>query len=152
MPKAMNQERPHHGHTLYEAYLATKPVRVLLAEDDPEMRKLVAASLTREGYEVCAVSDGGRLLALIGSQILDPVGHPPADIVISDVRMPVRSGLEVLAGLRRCDWAVPFILITAFGDQETHAEAKRLGAAAVFDKPFELADLKTCVINLVVPR
>lgn len=56
--------------------------------------------------------------------------------------MPWASGLTVLAALRRYDWATPAILITAFGDDETHSEARRLGAAAVFDKPFDMRDLR----------
>jgi DNA-binding response OmpR family regulator len=124
-----------------------RPLRILLAEDDREMRRLLATSLREEGFDVIAASDGNRLLEQIGSHILSP-GRDPVDLVISDVRMPGRSGLEVLAGLRGADWATPFIIITAFGDEETHAEARRLGAVAVFDKPFDLDDFKTAVINL----
>jgi FixJ family two-component response regulator len=59
--------------------------------------------------------------------------------------MPGLTGLEVLAGLRKRDQSTPVILITAFGDEQTHAEAKRLGATAVIDKPFDTADLLTAV-------
>jgi FixJ family two-component response regulator len=52
------------------------------------------------------------------------------------------TGLDVLAGLRETDWATPVILLTAFGDAELHAEAHRLGALAVFDKPFDFRDLR----------
>ena len=63
------------------------------------------------------------------------------DVIVSDIRMPGVSGLSVLAGLREIEGIPPIILITAFGDEETHAEADRLGAAAVLDKPFEMATL-----------
>lgn len=139
---------PIHRSSLYDAYVATRRLRVLLAEDDHEMRQLLAASLTKEGYEVITVADGGQLLEKIGSQLLNPTHQPPVDVIVSDIRMPHRSGLDVLAGLRRSDWATPFVLITAFGDAETHAEADRLGAAAILDKPFELSDLKTVIVNL----
>jgi DNA-binding response OmpR family regulator len=55
--------------------------------------------------------------------------------------MPGVSGLSVLAGLHELQNAPPIILITAFGDPATHAEAKRLGAGAMIDKPFEIAEL-----------
>ncbi len=66
--------------------------------------------------------------------------------------MPGWNGLAVLQHLRREDWAMPFIVITAFGDEDTHQEASRLGAAAVFDKPFDVDDLRTAVFNIVPPR
>ena len=61
--------------------------------------------------------------------------------------MPGCSGLDLLACLRHFDWNTPVILITAFGNAETHDQARRLGAFAVFDKPFDLADLETAVLN-----
>jgi DNA-binding response OmpR family regulator len=51
------------------------------------------------------------------------------------------TGLDVLTELRWDDWAIPVILITAFGDEDTHAEGERLGAAAVFNKPFDIDSL-----------
>jgi DNA-binding NtrC family response regulator len=75
----------------------------------------------------------------------------PMDLVISDERMPGMAGLEVLDALRRAGWPTPFILITGFGDQATHASARRLGASAVFDKPFDLDDLRKTVLQLLVP-
>lgn len=55
--------------------------------------------------------------------------------------MPGCGGLEVLARMRRVEWSTPVILITAFGDAETHTEACRLGAARVLDKPFDVDEL-----------
>jgi CheY-like chemotaxis protein len=131
-----------HAHEV----MRLRPLRILLAEDDREMRRLITTSLSDEGFEVIEASDGKRLLDLIASQLLTPE-RDPVDLVISDLRMPGPTGLEVLAGLRNDDWATPFILITAFGDEETHEEARRLGAVAVFDKPFDLDDLKTAIVN-----
>ena len=61
----------------------------------------------------------------------------PAELVITDVRMPGLTGLEIVALLRQIDWALPVIVITGFGDCEVHAEVARLGAH-VFDKPVDL--------------
>jgi DNA-binding NtrC family response regulator len=66
--------------------------------------------------------------------------------------MPAFSGLEVLADLRSKNTTLPVILITAFGDRQTHAEALALGAYAVFDKPFDVDDLRTALMNIVPPN
>jgi FixJ family two-component response regulator len=61
--------------------------------------------------------------------------------------MPGVSGLGVAQGLASCDQRLPTILITAFADDELRAEAKRAGVLAVFDKPFEVDDLRTVAAN-----
>ncbi|MCU0620491.1 MAG: response regulator [Gemmatimonadales bacterium] len=96
--------------------------------------------------------DGTKALDEMATGLLRPDSPGPPDIVVSDIRMPGKTGLELLAGLRRADWATPVILITGFGDRHTLAEAQRLGAAAVFDKPFDVDDLRTAVLNLMEPR
>jgi CheY-like chemotaxis protein len=119
-----------------------RPVRILLAEDQPEMRSLLCGMLAREGYEVVVAQDGpGLIQTLIAGLTEDGDAWIP-DLIISDVRMPGFSGLEVLARLRRESWAMPVVLITAFGDQELHDEVARLGGACVLDKPFELEQLR----------
>jgi CheY-like chemotaxis protein len=117
--------------------------RVLLAEDDIEMRMLIQDVLSRDGWEVVEARNGTELLSLIAGQVYRTLRRAPAiDLIISDVRMPGLSGLDVLAAIRRADWAVPVILITAFGERIVHLEAKRLGAVAVLDKPFALDRLR----------
>jgi DNA-binding response OmpR family regulator len=124
-----------------------RPRRVLLAEDDPSMRRLLAGTLRRDGFQVIEVENGAELLALVGSLLLDPAAAGSVDLVISDIRMPGASGLEVLARLRAGDRVTPVFLITAFGDPATHAEAQRLGART-FDKPFDLRELRAAVRDL----
>lgn len=131
--------------------LGESPVRVLLAEDDRELRQLLAVALRRDGYEVLEAHDGNHLLELMAASLVSSGGGRP-DIVVSDVRMPGKTGLELLAGLRRDDSSMPVVLITAFGDPETHAEAYRLGADAVLDKPLDLDDLRVVVQALVAMR
>jgi DNA-binding response OmpR family regulator len=75
-----------------------------------------------------------------------PLGPP--DAIIMDVRMPGYSGIHILAALRAAQWSTPVILITAFGDARVHEEGARLGAAVVFDKPFDIDDLRTALLNL----
>lgn len=124
--------------------------RLLVAEDDFEMRRLLTQVLTAVGYEVVPVEDGHALLeALAGSLYAD---RPrPFDLVISDVRMPGCGGLEVLSSLRDAGWRIPFVFITAFGDDMTHAEAARLGSE-VLDKPFDLDDLLECLNQVAFPE
>jgi two-component system response regulator (stage 0 sporulation protein F) len=128
-----------------------EPLRVLLAEDQPEMRSLVRSALVRDGYEVIEAEDGPSVIHALISGLLAEQARAP-DLIITDVRMPGFTGLEVLARLRREDWATPVILITAFGDEALHAEAARLGAARVLDKPFELDELRAAVRGLLKPH
>jgi CheY-like chemotaxis protein len=130
--------------TLDEDARAARFPRVLVAEDDTEMRMLLVRMLRKDGYHVEEVGSGAELLHRIGTSLLSRRGEPP-ELIISDIRMPGFTGLEVLSGLREADWAMPVILITAFGDSETHAEAQRLGAEAVFDKPFDMDELRSAV-------
>jgi DNA-binding response OmpR family regulator len=125
------------------------PPRVVVAEDDDEMRLLIVSALRRDGYEVQEAADGGRLLSLLSA----PAGAPgmALDLIVADIRMPVCNGLKVLETLRKMHWTVPVILMTAFGDDETRAEAALLGAI-LFDKPFAMDDLRTAVVNLLPSR
>ncbi len=125
--------------------------RVLLAEDDDEMRRLLASALRRDGFEVIEIEDGVELFNYIGLVWMNDRTQTPPDLVISDVRMPGFTGLEILDLLYQADSGLPVILITAFGDEETHARARALGARAVFDKPFDLDDLRTAAMFYAHP-
>ncbi|KFE69974.1 response regulator [Hyalangium minutum] len=127
------------------------PLRILVADDQPEMRRLIRGALVRDGYEVVEVANGPALIHALISGLLEEQTRAP-DLIITDVRMPGMTGLEVLARLRREAWSIPFILITAFGDEALHREAERLGAARVLDKPFELAELRAAVRRVLKPH
>ncbi len=115
--------------------------RVVVAEDQPEMRALIANTLRRQGYEVIEAIDGSMLLDILIETLDNTVNPQIPDLIVTDIWMPGCSGLEVLARLRRFDWSTRVIVITAFGDETAHTEARRLGAALVLDKPFDLATL-----------
>lgn len=74
------------------------PARILLAEDDRDLRAKIAAALRADGHEVVEANDGGRLLVRIGTAYATRQPREGYDLVISDVRMPVCSGLQILAG------------------------------------------------------
>lgn len=126
--------------------------RVLLAEDDEELRWLIASALRKDGFDVIEVENGLALLDQVGFALLDSLELDSIDLIISDIRMPGWSGLEVLAGLASAGCRTPVVLMTAFGDAETHAAAKRLGAAAVLDKPFDIEDFRSVVLRTLEPK
>jgi DNA-binding response OmpR family regulator len=127
--------------------------RILLAEDDKEMRTLLTLALNRFGYGVVACPDGIDMLAHLAAFLLPLQSAGESfDLVISDIRMPGVTGMEVLQGKPdRADFP-PMILITAFGDEETHAEAAEYGAAAIFDKPFDVDELIEKVNAILLTR
>jgi DNA-binding response OmpR family regulator len=125
------------------SYDSLRVGRLMLAEDNQEMRSLLASTLRNDGYEVIEARTGVELLDQIQ---FARQGEKPVDIVVADVRMPGLTGLEVLRRLQREEFTAPVILITAFGDEETHRTALDLGAAAVLDKPFDLDDLSNVVL------
>ena len=128
-----------------------KTPRVLLAEDNDEMRRLLAHALSEDGYKVIQCRDGGEFLIRLQPFIIDK-RSVDFDVIISDIRMPGLTGLEILEDLHECKGFPPMILITAFGDEETHAQAEKFGAAAMFDKPFEIDALLSKVHELLPPR
>lgn len=117
--------------------------RVLVADDDREFRHLLSSELRQAGYAVTEVASGTDLLDQIASDLIESA-EPRFDLLVSDVRMPGWSGLEVLGGLRRAGLGLPVVLITAFGDRKTHRAAHQLGAV-LLDKPFDLADFRGTV-------
>ncbi len=127
------------------AATATKKRRVVVVDDDVEVRRLLVDVLTKDGHSVTDLVDGDQLLRLLGDAGPRRPEFNPPDLIVMDVRMPGLSGLDVLAALRSSKSTAPVILITAFGDGRTHETAQRLGAAAIFDKPFELDDLRRAV-------
>ena len=124
--------------------LDTPRLRVVVADDDDDMRSLVAEGLRRDRHVVAELEHGGQVLELLA------VGgaNPPKDLVdvlVTDVRMPYVDGVLLVRTLRAAGWACPAIIMTAFGDEQTHAAAHELGAL-ILDKPFELHDLRQLVI------
>jgi CheY-like chemotaxis protein len=124
------------GSPLSEASPPRRPC-VVLAEDDREMRMLVATTLRRAGWDVVEAGDGIDLLDCV-AWVIDARDDGTDCVLVSDIRMPGMSGLDALERLRQLGWAGGIILITAFGDEATHARARELGASMVLDKPFDL--------------
>lgn len=115
---------------------------VLVAEDDPHLRRLIVRHLARDGHRVMQAADGREALEMLGQLALR--GTRLAAIVM-DVRMPGHTGLAILRGLRDVADETPIFMITAFGDEEVHRRAAELGARAVLDKPFAMEVLRRLV-------
>lgn len=117
--------------------------RVLLAEDHGLLRKAIRVALERDGFEVVEAGDGAELVQALQGSVTR--GDPSPDLILSDQTMPGVTGLEVLEGLREAQWPLPFVLMTGNIDARIEAEAYRLGARAVLEKPFDLAELRRIV-------
>jgi DNA-binding response OmpR family regulator len=127
----------------------SRRARILVAEDDVEMGRLLAEVLRADGHDVVVATDGADAVShLRGAWSCDGLCTQPFDLVVSDLRMPGWTGLEILDMLRKSAPPVPVIIITAFGSEEVHQTARRLGAVAVFDKPFDLGSLRRRIRTL----
>ncbi len=102
---------------------------ILVVDDKEMMRDSVATTLERAGFEVLRATDGASALAQITQR------RP--DAVVTDMRMPTMTGIELLEKVRQIDDELPVILMTAFGTIETAVKAMRLGAFDYLTKPFE---------------
>jgi DNA-binding response OmpR family regulator len=116
---------------------------VAVAEDDPDMRGLVTAALRRDGYSVVDFADGAGL----SSEVVEP-SNGPIDLIVSDINMPLITGLAILRSLRESRSTLPVVLMTAFGDESLRREATQLGAV-LFNKPFKLDELRSVVRALL---
>jgi DNA-binding response OmpR family regulator len=122
--------------------------RVLIAEDDDEMRKMLAFVLTKHGFRVTQARDGAEALEYLGDVVLGGSRDQAPQLLLTDQRMPGFCGLEVIEAARLVGLKIPAILITAFGDTETHKRADALGATPVLDKPFAVRELVALVRRL----
>jgi DNA-binding response OmpR family regulator len=116
-------------------------LRVIVADDDPAMRGWLVAVLRRKGATIISAASGWELLSLLADE------HA-CDLVISDVRMPLPGGLHALAMARAAGVSTPFLLITAFADDQIRGAAKSLHAD-LLDKPFHLRQLEARIDEIL---
>jgi len=121
-----------------------RPPRILVVDDERSMRELLAIVLRREGYEV--------LLAENGRTAVDLLEREPVDLLISDIKMPDLSGVDVLRAAKKIDQDILGIMVTAFASTETAVEAMRLGACDYLSKPFDIDLLKMKVREKIENR
>jgi response regulator RpfG family c-di-GMP phosphodiesterase len=107
--------------------------KVLVVDDEISVSKTIRRLLNREGYEVVELNDPMK--------VEDQLLYNDFDLVITDLKMPNRNGIEVLQIVRMSKPELPVIILTAYGAIETAVEATKLGAAEYLTKPFENNDL-----------
>jgi DNA-binding NtrC family response regulator len=122
--------------------MPTRPqrARILIADDDDDLRAMLVVALAGDDIEVQEARDGRDLIDAIGNALLASPPQLP-DAIITDVCMPGVSGLAALESIRQAGVETPVFVITGKLDATTHREAARLGVAAVFVKPFDVESL-----------
>jgi CheY-like chemotaxis protein len=131
--------------TTHCAPLSVRP-RIVIAEDDAEMRQSLLDALGEDDYELTEVDSGIALCELLRSA--KRLSELPS-LIISDVRMPGLNGLAVVQAVRSWGWRIPIVLITAYATEQMLNEAFQLGATALLCKPFELEDLRSAIACLL---
>ncbi|MBI2897237.1 MAG: sigma-54-dependent Fis family transcriptional regulator [Deltaproteobacteria bacterium] len=111
--------------------------QILLAEDEANLRRVLGAMLTRDGYEVHTAQDGEQAIAILGQHHIETV--------ITDLRMPKVDGLAVLRHVCKEYDNLPVIMITAHGTVDTAVEALKTGAFDYITKPFEREEFRAVV-------
>src|SRR5690606_25673795 len=94
--------------------------QILIADDEPNLRRVLGAQLTRDGHEVHLVADGGEALSVLKENHID--------LLICDLRMPVLDGMELLREALVIYPGLPVIMITAHGTVDNAVEALKTGA------------------------
>jgi two-component system alkaline phosphatase synthesis response regulator PhoP len=107
--------------------------RILLVEDEPGLRLTLTDRLESEGYEVGTAADGDEGLARATTE--------PFDLVILDVMLPLRSGLDVCRDMRRKGVGTPVLMLSARGQVVDRVVGLKLGADDYLTKPFEMPEL-----------
>jgi DNA-binding NtrC family response regulator len=122
-----------------------RPRRVLVVEDEALIRWSLTQTLTAAGYLVQEASDAAAVYGL-ETELCQ------IDVVLLDLRLPDSKDLGLLAHVRRISPNSAVLLMTAFGTEEVRAAAVSLGAYAVLDKPFDMADADRLVREAFAPR
>jgi two-component system response regulator AtoC len=111
--------------------------QILVADDEPNLRRVLEAQLRRDGFDVIGVEDGRAAL--------EALAEHHVDVVITDLRMPHVDGMALLKHVVAEFPRVPVIMITAHGTVDTAVEALKLGAFDYITKPFDRDELKSAI-------
>jgi two-component system response regulator PilR (NtrC family) len=110
---------------------------ILIVDDEQSYRQLLTLVFEGDGHQIRTATNGREAIELIKSE--------PADVVITDVRMPDMDGIELLRSAREFQPDIGVVLMTAFASVETAREAFKLGADDFIQKPFDVEELKLIV-------
>ncbi len=115
-------------HSQFRKKLVNSKKRILVVDDEPNIREVVELYLQRDGFEVEVAADGEAALAAIERRV--------PDLMVLDLMMPVVDGLEVTRALRQGGFDIPIIMLTAKGDETDKIVGLELGADDYVTKPF----------------
>jgi len=118
--------------------------KILIVDDELNMRLVLSALLKKEGYEIASAADGNEAMDVLKSDGIDAV--------ITDLKMPNMDGMELLRRMNNKYPDVPVIMITAHGTVATAVEALKKGALDYITKPFDLDELKNVVSKAIKTR
>ena len=117
--------------------------RVLIVDDEPQMRRALQEVLKRKGYDTAVAGSGEEALTLLAKEAFD--------VVVTDVKMSGMDGLALLRSIRRSSPTIPVLMMTAFGTIEDAIEAMREGARDYILKPFSPETLLNAISKVVAP-
>jgi two-component system response regulator PilR (NtrC family) len=120
------------------------PERLLVVDDEPSMREFLEIMLSQDGYEVRTAASGEEGLKLYKSE--EP------DLILTDVKMPGMSGLDLIKHIHAQDPALPVIAVTAYASADDALRAVREGAYDYLSKPFQIEDLRIIIRNALEAR
>lgn len=118
--------------------------KILIVDDERSMRDVLSIMLKRAGYAVTVAEDGEEAIAQIGKEIFD--------LVITDLKMPKGSGLEVLKAVKAAAPETVVLMITAFASAESAVEAMKQGAYDYLTKPFQIDEVQLIIRNALEKR
>ena len=125
----------------------TKPMaRVLIADDEDSMRKLVARAITLDGHEAIAAQDGAEALEIL---VREEGGF---DLLLTDIQMPVMDGIALALSAARDFPQMTILLMTGFAEQRERASNLDAIVHDVITKPFSVADIRTAVADALAAR
>jgi two-component system response regulator (stage 0 sporulation protein F) len=119
-------------------------MKILVVDDEEGARELFNTILTDEGYEVSLASGGEEALAQFKSN--------PFNLVITDIKMPVMDGLQLLQEIRKIGSKTDVIMVTAYGEVESYLKAMSLGAAEYINKPIRIKELNRIVHKVLTEQ
>jgi len=119
-------------------------VRVMIIEDDEEMRSLLKDFFEEEGFETDSVNNG--------VDALEKLSEDHFDLVITDIRMPGLTGLDILPTIRKLKPETPIIVMTAYGSDDVRRRSLERGATIYLEKPIHLSELKTVIREMALRK
>ncbi|RIK98841.1 MAG: response regulator [Proteobacteria bacterium] len=120
--------------------------RILIADDEDSMRRLVARALAMDGHETVTAEDGAEAL----DRLVSEAGQ--YDLLLTDIRMPVMDGIALALAVTRDFPEVTILLMTGFADQRERASNLDAIIHDVVVKPFSVADIRTAVADALASR